>query len=142
MPKGYGFTPRFPEKYAGDPRRIVARSKWELVYMDALDRSNLIKKWISEPKTLNITYVSPIDRKVHEYWPDFLIQYIDGTIEIVEVKPMKETVSNSTKTYDKLMLIKNKSKWEAASKFAAKIGARFRVVTEAQLLGQKSKGKK
>ena len=45
---------RNPQKYAGDPLRIVARSKWEIIYMQALDSSNMVAKWISEPRSLNI----------------------------------------------------------------------------------------
>lgn len=128
------FIPRNPDKYAGDARYIVSRSSWEYFYMQALDSSNLVAKWISEPKTLGIKYVNPIDRKLHEYWPDFLVQYVNNQIEIIEIKPLKESMlSPKASQYDKLMLAKNISKWKAAEVFAKKIGASFRVVTEAQL---------
>lgn len=133
------FVPRNPDKYAGDYLRIVARSKWEYVYMQALDNSPLVSKWVSEPKHLNITYISPIDRRMHAYWPDFLIQYVSGELEIVEIKPSKEAIAEMAKsTYDKLMLVKNVAKWNAAEKFAKAIGARFRVVTEQELFRRKS----
>lgn len=133
------FVPKNPQKYMGNPLRIVARSRWELVYMNALDSSNMVAKWISEPKTLNIKYLSPLDRKVHVYWPDFLVQYTDNSIEILEVKPMKESSLSAAKsTYDKLMFVKNIAKWQAAEKFAKAIGARFRVITEQQLFARKS----
>lgn len=125
------FVCKHPEKYAGDPQRIYARSKFELAYMAALDSSNLVKKWISEPKNLNIRYVSPIDKKVHQYWPDFLVQYVDGSVELLEFKPTKEALAQEAKTtYDKLSLIKNAAKWAAADRFAKTIGGRFRVITE------------
>jgi len=138
------FVPKHPEKYAGDARRIVARSKWELIYMSALDTSNLVSKWVSEPRNLKITYLNPVNKKVKSYWPDFLIQYYSGEIEILEVKPSKEAMQKRALTlYDKLMLAQNMAKWEAADMLAKKIGARFRVITEDQLFKKppKSKGK-
>lgn len=133
------FVPRNPEKYAGDPRRIVARSRWEYIYMQALDSSQLVAKWVSEPKMLNITYISPIDRRLHQYWPDFLVQYHSGEVELLEIKPLKESVAEQAKSmYDKLSLIKNIAKWKAAEVFANSIGARFRVITEQELFRKKT----
>jgi hypothetical protein len=135
----YRYACKNPDKYAGDPRRIVARSRWELMYMQALDNSNMVKKWISEPKNLGINYISPLDKKLHTYWPDFLVQYTNGEIEILEVKPLKEALAEkAVSTYDKLSLIKNVAKWTAADRFAKSIGARFRVITEKTLFNKKS----
>lgn len=138
MAEQHIFTPKNPQKYAGDPRRIVARSKWELFYMKRLDEDFRVAKWLSEPRNLNITYLDPITRQVRQYWPDFLIQFVNNTIEIVEIKPLKETlVENAKSNYDKLMLLKNVAKWKAAAMLAKKIGARFRVLTERDLFGAK-----
>ena len=134
----YRYTVKNVAKYAGDARRVVARSKWELMYMQALDNSSMVARWISEPKTINISYVNPLDKKVHQYWPDFLVQYTDNSIEILEIKPLKESLAENAKsTYDKLSLIKNMAKWAAADRFAKSIGARFRVITENQLFRRK-----
>lgn len=134
------FIPRNPDKYAGNPLSIVARSSWELIYMRALDQSPLVSKWVSEPKFLNITYQSPIDKRVKHYWPDFLIVYVSGEKEIVEIKPLKEASLREAKSdYDKLMFAQNVMKWQAAQKMAAMIGAKFRLVTEAQLFVKKNK---
>jgi len=135
----YRFIPRNVSKYAGNPMQIVARSKWELQYMAALDSSPMVHRWLSEPKNLHIQYLNPIDRKIHEYWPDFLVQYTDGNVEILEVKPLKQALAEkATNTYDKLSLIKNVAKWNAAEKFAKTIGARFRVITEKSLFKKKA----
>jgi hypothetical protein len=131
--------PKNIDKYAGDYQRIMARSRWELTYMQALDNSPQVAKWISEPKNLNISYLNPLDRRVHQYWPDFLVKYVDNSLELLEIKPLKESMAEAaTSTYDKLMLIKNLSKWRAAEKFAKAIGARFRVITENELFKQKA----
>jgi hypothetical protein len=128
------FIPKHPEKYAGDAGRIFARSGWELAFMQRLDAAPGVTKWMSEPKNLNISYLSPINKKIRQYWPDFLVQYADNSVELIEIKPMKEAVNaNSKTTYDKLMLIQNAAKWQAADRFARSIGARFRVLTEQQL---------
>lgn len=138
------------DKYAGNPHAIFARSRWELYYMQMLDNSSIVSKWISEPKYLNIRYLDPtagidirtgkrIPRKngTSVYWPDFIVQYSDGSIDIIEIKPQKESqASFAGNTYDKLALIKNMAKWQAADRFAKSIGARFRVLTEAQLFGK------
>ena len=130
------FVPKNPGKYAGDPRRIMARSRWELAYMRALDNSLQVSKWLSEPRNLNITYLDPITRQVKQYWPDFLVQYFNNTIEIIEIKPIKETLMSETKsTYDRLMLARNAAKWQAAYRLAKAIGANFRIVTERELFG-------
>jgi hypothetical protein len=131
------FTPTNPHKYAGDARRIVARSSWEIMYMRALDNSIHVSKWLSEPKKLNITYLDPITKHVKHYWPDFLVQYNNNTLEIVEIKPLKEAMMSEAKSnYDKLMLVRNAAKWQAAENLAKSIGARFRLVTERELFGQ------
>lgn len=137
----YKFIPKNSQKYRGDLTKITARSSWELKYMALLDSSPTVSSWTSEPN-LQIRYLNPINKKIKCYFPDFLIHYTDGSIEIVEIKPAKEAVASAAKsTYDKLMLLQNTAKWEAAARLAVRVGARFRVVTEHQLFpGSKRKG--
>lgn len=113
------------------------RSSWEIAYARRLDTSPTVKAWLSEPKMLNIKYYNPINKRMREYWPDFMIEYVNGYIELVEIKPLKEALAeNARNTYDKLMLIQNITKWQAADKFAKAHGWGFRVVTEAQLFAK------
>ncbi len=135
----YRYMVKNIDKYAGDPSRVVARSKWELMYMQALDMSPMVRKWISEPKNLGISYLNPLDKKVHQYWPDFLVQYTDGNLEILEIKPLNKTLAEkTTSTYDKIMLVQNIAKWAAADRFAKSLGGRFRVITEKILFRKKT----
>jgi hypothetical protein len=128
------FIPTNPNKYVGDLNSISYRSGWELYYMDKLDKSPVVAKWISEPKTLKITYLDPITKKVKTYWPDFFIQYVDNSLELIEIKPYKESQINpKSSMYDKLSTVRNAAKWRAADIFAKKIGARFQVITERSL---------
>ena len=84
--------------------------------------------------------MDPITRQVKSYWPDFLVQYNNNTIEIVEIKPLKESLMSEAKsTYDRLMLARNAAKWQAADRLAKAIGARFRIVTERELFGTQPK---
>ena len=127
------FTPKNLQKYRGDASKITARSSWELMYMSILDSSPQVKMWTSEPN-LHIRYYNPISRKEKNYFPDFLIHYTNGTVEIVEIKPAKEALISAARSqYDKLMLIQNMAKWQRANELAKRIGATFRVVTENQL---------
>ncbi len=134
------FLPKNPKKYAGDVSNIFARSKLELIYMAALDTSPIVHRWICEPKNFNIRYVNPKDNKVHTYWPDFLIQYVNGKVDLVEIKPLKYSLNEAARTAeDKLELMINQQKWKAAEAFAKSIRATFRVITEKNLLTKRNK---
>lgn len=142
--KGY-FKPRNPEKYKGDPTNIIYRSRWELKLMGYLDSHSDVIQWSSEE--FFIPYRSPIDSKIHRYFPDFYVKRRDksGIIEvlIIEVKPYKETIApkplpknskpsrrflNEVRTYGI-----NSSKWKAAKEFCADRGWKFVIMTEHEL---------
>lgn len=76
--KGF-FKPRNPKKYRGDPTKIVYRSSWELKFMGYLDAHSDVVEWASEE--FSIPYRSPIDNRIHRYFPDFLVKKVnaDGT---------------------------------------------------------------
>ena len=83
------FKPKNYKKYKGDPTKIYYRSLWERRFMVYCDNNPSIIEWGSEE--IIIPYRSPVDRKVHRYFPDFYIKYQNskGEVlrEIVEVKP-------------------------------------------------------
>ena len=83
------FNIRNPSKYKGDPQRIIYRSLWERKFMVYCDTNDAILEWGSEE--IIIPYLSPIDGRIHRYFPDFYIKVRqhDGSIEksIVEIKP-------------------------------------------------------
>ena len=135
------FNPRHPEKYKGDVRNIVYRSSWELEFMRYCDRTNAITEWGSEE--FSIPYVSPVDNRVHRYYPDFIIRV--NTNEgrktyIVEVKPKKQCsppVPGKKKTksfiYESIEYAKNQAKWKAAEEFCKDNRVEFKVITEDHL---------
>ena len=66
------YRPIYPNKYVGDPNRIVYRSLLERRFMVYCDRNDDIIYWASEE--VPIKYYSPLDRKVHRYFPDFIVK--------------------------------------------------------------------
>ena len=100
------FSPKNPKKYRGDPTKIYYRSLWERRFMVYCDNNDAILEWASEE--FFIPYKSPVDNKVHRYFPDFFIKYKnkEGKImrEVIEVKPKGQTKppnprSRRTRTY-------------------------------------------
>lgn len=136
------FIPKNPEKYIGDANSIFARSSWEVSVMKYFDSKESVIKWGSEEIT--VPYLSPIDNKVHQYYPDFIVVYKNksGELikEIVEVKPLHESdpkFAKSDRSKDALLV--NEAKWKAASIFCEQNGMTFRVLTEKSIFLQKKK---
>ena len=69
--KGY-FNAKYPQKYKGNPTNIIYRSSYELKLMTYLDRNPKVVQWASEE--FFVPYKSPIDGKVHRYFPDFWVK--------------------------------------------------------------------
>ena len=144
------FKPRNPQKYKGDPTNIVYRSSWEWKYMQLLDASDDILEWSSE--MIRIPYRSPLDQKVHGYFPDFHIKTktSDGKIEntIIEIKPLYETQPCMISLQNKKLKRRrtkqiityeiNQRKWASARAFCEDRGWKFQILTEYDL-GIKSK---
>jgi hypothetical protein len=136
------FKPSKPEKYKGDPTRIVYRSSWERKLMLYLDQHPDIIEWASE-ETI-VPYISPIDGRRHRYFPDFVVKKKDnsGNIQIImiEVKPAIQTIapkvlSKPTRRYLKEVSTYgiNMAKWAAAEKFCEERGWIFQKMTEKHL---------
>ena len=93
------YRPSNPKKYKGDSSNIIYRSLWERKFMVYCDNQTKILEWGSEEIVL--PYRSPIDNKVHRYYPDFYIKVREsnGKIKryIIEIKPKKQTVEPKMK---------------------------------------------
>lgn len=139
------FIPKNPNKYVGNPHNIICRSLWERTFCKYLDENLNIIKWSSEE--LQIPYYSPIDNRVHMYYPDFLFESKRGNeIEtvVVEIKPMKQTKqpekgkkSNRTFLTEITQYEINMAKWKSAKEFCSKNGWKFMVITEKDLFRSK-----
>jgi len=88
--------------------------------------------------------VSPVDRRVHRYFPDFIIKVKESTGQVktyvIEVKPKKQTrppkrPKRQTKSYiyECTTWEVNKAKWKAAQEFCADRRIEFKIITEDEL---------
>lgn len=136
------YKPSYPKKYSGNPSNIIYRSLWERKYMKYLDTNENILLWSSEE--FFIPYRSPIDGKIHKYFPDFMVkeQTSSGKIinYVVEIKPKRQCrapkkPNNITKGYifEAKEYAKNQSKWAVAKEWCADRGYEFRILTEEDL---------
>ena len=140
MKKSYKglYRPKNYKKYAGDPNSIVYRSLLERKFMVYCDTNPDIISWASEE--LSVKYRSPIDQKVHRYFPDFLVKTSSGKKVMIEIKPAIQCKppkprSRKTKRYlqEQLTFIKNISKWRAAKEYCSDNGLEFKIMTEKEL---------
>lgn len=129
------FKPINYKKYVGDPTKIVCRSLWERKVCKFLDENKNILKWSSEE--IVIPYKNPIDQKIHNYYPDFLVQFFDGTKNntwIIEVKPKKQTMlKEGASKKEKITWVINTAKWEAAKNYCNKNNMEFKILTEQEI---------
>ena len=136
------YYPSFPRKYKGDPTNIIYRSLWERKFMVYCDKNQNILEWASEE--IAIPYRSPIDNRVHRYFPDFYmkVKETNGKIKnyVIEVKPAKQTKpptkpKRQTKGYirEAYEYARNQAKWKMAKEYCADRQWEFKVVTEKEL---------
>ena len=136
------YQPSYPQKYKGDPRNIVYRSLWERKFMKYCDLNENILEWGSEE--IALPYRSPVDNRVHRYFPDFYIKVKESTGQVkkylIEIKPKRQTVEpkvQQKKTkgyiYEVVEYAKNQAKWKAAKEFCEDRQWEFRVLTEDDL---------
>lgn len=112
------------------------RSSWERDVAIALDMNPAVISWAMEPFSLQ--YISPLDHKVKNYFPDFYVEYIDsdGKIhaQLLEVKPYKQCHMELAKTKkEKLTVLVNQAKWAFAMDYCNKNGIEFKIITERNL---------
>ncbi len=141
FPKPKKWTPKNPDKYAGDISNIVTRSSWETKVMHFLDENPSVLFWASE--TFKIPYISPIDKRQHMYHVDFLakMQLKDGSVKVyaIEVKPYGQTMlpvksSNKSRFMNEMTTYMiNQAKWEAATKVCKQKNVEFIILTEKDL---------
>ena len=136
------YRPSNPKKYKGDSSNIIYRSLWERKFMVYCDNQTKILEWGSEEIVL--PYRSPIDNKVHRYYPDFYIKVRESNCKIkryiIEIKPKKQTVEPKMKKrktkgyiYEVYEYAKNQAKWKAAEEFCKDRMWEFKVLTEDEL---------
>lgn len=90
-------------------------SDFEKQFMEELEREQKVKKW-TKNHGIRIPYVN-IDSKVAHYNPDFIVEYIDGSQQIIEIKG-KNNLTEITKR-----------KQKAAKEWCEKRGIEYRLIT-------------
>jgi hypothetical protein len=136
------YQPKNTQKYRGDVTNIIYRSLWERKFLIYCDTNENIIEYASEE--IAIPYRSPVDGKIHRYFPDFYIKVKepDGNIKkyLIEIKPHKQTMppkkpQRQTKgyIYEAYEYAKNQSKWEAAKEYCKDRQWEFKALTENEL---------
>ena len=133
------YRPTNPKKYVGNTSQIVYRSLLERRFMRYCDLNKDITHWASEE--LPVRYYSPLDKKYHRYFPDFVVKTVNGDKYMIEIKPSRQSVkpkppkSNKSKAYmrESFEYIKNQAKWSAAKEYCEDNGMQFKIITEKDL---------
>ena len=136
------YKPSFPNKYKGNPNNIICRSSWERRFCHWCDLNESILEWGSEE--FWIPYISPVDNRVHKYFPDFIIKVKESNGQVktyvIEVKPKKQTKapikkSKVTKSYlyECTTYAVNQAKWRSAKEFCDDRLIEFKIITEDEL---------
>lgn len=114
---------------------VQYKSGLELKAFKYADLNPRISEWALEP--FHIPYLSPLDGKMHRYFPDIWLKFETGTIFIVEIKSSSETrkPSPKDKAYGRKMQtwLINQAKWQAAQTFCKQRNAQFVILTEKTL---------
>jgi hypothetical protein len=136
------YQPKNPQKYRGNVNNIIYRSLWERKFLVYCDTSDNIIEYASEE--IALPYRSPIDNKIHKYFPDFYIKVRESNGEIkkyiIEIKPKKQTIEpipQKKKTkgyiYEVYEYARNQAKWKAAIEYCKDRQWEFKIFTETDL---------
>ena len=106
--------------------------------MKYLDSHKEIEKWSSEE--FSIPYRSPIDRRMHRYFPDFWVQKQNGEQLVIEVKPKQQLVPPKKPKRQTVIYLRemhtfaiNQRKLEVAQEFCKNKGMKFMIFTQDEL---------
>ena len=126
------YKPSNVKKYKGDPTNVIYRSLWERKFMVYCDKNDNV-----------LPYRSPVDNRVHRYFPDFYIKVKESNKiknYLIEIKPKKQTAppkkpKRQTKGYlrEAYEYAKNQAKWKAAKEYCKDRMWEFKVMTEVEL---------
>lgn len=130
------YIPKNPEKYVGDVSKIRYMSSWELKTHEFFDNNTKVVRWSSEE--IFVPYIKPTDNKIHKYYPDYWIEYINNkgelAQELIEVKPHAQTrmprTNSKHRLYEQLTFAVNNAKWASAVEFCRTKNMTFRILTE------------
>jgi len=133
--QGY-FTPKNPDKYIGNIDKIAYRSSWELNLHNFFDNNTKIIRWGSE--IICIPYLKPTDNKIHRYYPDYYVEYLNASgeliKEVIELKPLSQikppTSRGKSRIYEQLTYAVNMAKWDYAKRWCDQNNIKWRIISE------------
>ncbi len=106
--------------------------------MKYLDSHSQIVKWSSEE--FCIPYRSPIDRRMHRYFPDFWVEKENGEQLVIEVKPKQQLVPPKKPKRQTVKYLRemhtyaiNMKKFEVAKEFCENKGMKWMIMTQDEL---------
>ena len=100
------------------------------------DGNDKVIKWSSEEVT--IPYRSPIDGKLHRYFPDFWVKTSQGET-LIEIKPKIQTKPPKQKANKRRYIREvktwgvNEAKWKAAEAYCKDQNWNWKILTESDL---------
>ena len=140
------YIPSNPKKYKGRSDQIIYRSLWERKLMVYCDKNDKIVEWGSEE--VIIPYRSPMDGRIHRYFPDFYmkVKQTNGSYKkfIIEVKPKaqckqpnKNPKRRTKKWFNEVTTFAiNQAKWKSAEEYCKDQNMEFKILTEDHLFPQ------
>jgi hypothetical protein len=97
------------------------RSGWEKCFMEWLDQNVEIKNYSYE--SVIIAYLgNKSTGKMRHYYPDLLLEYVDGHKQLVEIKPQSKVQQKT-----------NQKKFEAAKIWCSDHDCEFVIMTENEM---------
>ena len=140
-----------PEKYIGDPRKLIYKSSWEQEAFKVCDNNPYVLEWGYEIAPIPYAVPSrenPQVSRIKKYFPDLYIvtQNETGVITkwMIEIKPLKQTQRGRsrnprTRMYEDYTWTVNQLKWQAAKSWCDLRNIKFEVTTEKELFGNRSR---
>ena len=109
--------------------RIIYRSSYEKDFVCWLEHNQNVYRWGSE--CLCIKYMNLLDKKEHNYYPDYVVEMANGDIYIIEIKPKNQTIKpKNMNSYAGQQWIRNMCKWKATRRYCESRGLHFKILTE------------
>jgi hypothetical protein len=68
-----------------DDTNVTVRSSYEKLFIEEIDKDLNIVSFLYEPKQFKTIYIDKKNSK-RTYQPDFLVNYVDGTCKVIEIK--------------------------------------------------------
>lgn len=125
--QGY-VNPKSCKKLIDTSKPIIYRSSYEKRFMVWLEGCKRVAKWGSE--CICIPYLF-VDGKMHKYYPDYYVEFEDGTRMLVEIKPYNQTHPPvNENAWAAKEWARNSCKWKAAQEFCEAKGLQFKILTE------------